>query len=665
MKFKKVRCFLCKGLIITYFLAFILMTFDKSQRLLFNAFCISIAILPLLLPLFSSHIGYDANNKEAVGYTPALYSWSLHDIFFALSLTTLVACLIYFKQNLRLTINIEIIILTSLGIYALISKSWGHNQYEANKALFMWLCSIGFVYVFIAVLKDKRQLYFFLNAIFVSALVSSLIGIHQYLFNGDWVNQASPPASTFGNKNFAAQYSLIGLIIGLYCLAQSKTVLKKYAYTINCCLILIFIAYAKSRAVWFALTIILVLSLSVIIYKVYQKQLSLQFTKTNIRLLIISASLLVLMLGMNNKGWSVKNFELYQGKATSVYTELSGNSKSTRVPIWLNSIELIKNNWLYGVGIGNWHVAYQLYHQAVLDDTTTNLSTVPRYAHNDFLQLFGELGIGFALLALVLLCFILIRILILITGNKDWQLALMLTAILVGLIAISQFSSPLHRTMPQTIMLLTIAILGFVFNNHTHKIHSNPLLKLKVLNSFELKLKPKWLWLVLIFSIITGVFLVNFHYKLNKANAQYWIATTLAKQKQSFEYIIYYTQQSLKWNPERKRLHNYIGGSLLHLNKPNEAIPWFLSALQSYPVMYPILSNLYKAYKTIGDDKNELAVLTELALIRKLDSRSQYRLAKKLIELGHIEQGKIYLIKAINLNNQNAKAVALYKKHFM
>ena len=639
--------------------------FEKAQRWLFAIFSVGVAMIPLLLPLFSSHIGFNENNKPAVGYTPALYSWSLHNIWFSFMALLVVSIGFYYKKPLRIVLNAELIILLAIVLYAILSVLWAHNVYEAIKSLYLWLCSALAGLIFTVLLRDKRQLHFFLWCLVLSIFFVSLLGILQYLFGVNWVNQASPPASTLGNKNFAAQYALIGIIIGSYLYSQTTIKWQRWFIALSGTLLFSFIGYAHSRSAWFAAFVIAIVVIGTAIYQYCRGRLKIYLAGSKY-ILGVSLVVLIVLLPLNRDGWSTKNLQLYYGKASSIAAELKGQSKSTRMPIWLNSIALYKKNWLYGVGIGNWHVSYQLYHQAVLEDTTTNLRTVPRYAHNDFLQLLCELGIVFLFLVVILLVVFVTRILYLLASSKQWPLALMCLCIVVGLVTMAQFSSPLHRTMPQTLFFLIIAVLHFCYRTSKTFQKHNPFFNLSVLESKELVLSKRLPQLILLgFFLVTTSYLSHFHYKLNRANAYYWIATTLAKQHREYQFLIAYTQQSLKWNPGRKRLLNYVGGALLQLNKPKEAIPWLLESLRFYPQMYPVMWNLQKAYKATGDIKNELRVLQDLAYIRRLDSNAQFNFGNKLIEIGRIDAAKPFIIKAIELNKTNAKAIALARKHYL
>jgi len=82
------------------------------------------------------------------------------------------------------------------------------------------------------------------------------------------------------------------------------------------------------------------------------------------------------------------------------------SSWSTRIPLWLNSLAIIGDHPLLGVGLGSFEAVYPLYHGAVTNDLVYSPLLWIGGAHNDPLQLLVELGlVG---LTLAGLCFALL-----------------------------------------------------------------------------------------------------------------------------------------------------------------------------------------------------------------------------------------------------------------
>lgn len=72
---------------------------------------------------------------------------------------------------------------------------------------------------------------------------------------------------------------------------------------------------------------------------------------------------------------------------------------NTRIPAWLNTLEMIKDHFLMGVGVGNWEQAYPLYYDEVAKDLIFNEKTRLQRLHNSYLEMFANVGlIGYGFL---------------------------------------------------------------------------------------------------------------------------------------------------------------------------------------------------------------------------------------------------------------------------
>lgn len=133
-------------------------------------------------------------------------------------------------------------------------------------------------------------------------------------------------------------------------------------------------------------------------------------------------------------------------------------SWSARIPLWLNSLAIICDHPVLGVGLGSFDAAYPLYHKALMNDLVyTSLYWIGG-AHNDLLQLLTELGlVGFGL---IILCFVLIsRYFHALMKTATPATALLLTGCYLGgvsLVLESLFNPVFHQ--PSTLMLLAFFV---------------------------------------------------------------------------------------------------------------------------------------------------------------------------------------------------------------
>lgn len=112
---------------------------------------------------------------------------------------------------------------------------------------------------------------------------------------------------------------------------------------------------------------------------------------------LIAAALALLLIGSFVFLPSDTFVANYGAVSSPGQTDLEG-----RAPVWLETLHLIADYPVFGCGFGNYETAFLRYQAAVVDRVFT-------YAHNDYLQVAAELGVGGFLIAALLLLPVLIR----------------------------------------------------------------------------------------------------------------------------------------------------------------------------------------------------------------------------------------------------------------
>lgn len=139
-------------------------------------------------------------------------------------------------------------------------------------------------------------------------------------------------------------------------------------------------------------------------------------------------------------------------------------STSGRLHIYSVSLQILKDNWVTGVGIGKFKAVFNEYQasyfmQHDIDSKRALLADNTFYAFNDYLQLVGETGIvGFILLA----CFAILmikRISGLLKHNQNNPILIGTLAVFISLSVSALFSYP-FQVMP--IQLTALACLGII-----------------------------------------------------------------------------------------------------------------------------------------------------------------------------------------------------------
>ena len=95
-----------------------------------------------------------------------------------------------------------------------------------------------------------------------------------------------------------------------------------------------------------------------------------------------------------NQGWNANDDEKF--KRLSAISIEGGNS---RIPLWINTIEMIKDHPLIGVGVDQWSEHYPLYYDKTIKDVAFNEKTRLQRVHNEYIETLASVGlIGYAFL---------------------------------------------------------------------------------------------------------------------------------------------------------------------------------------------------------------------------------------------------------------------------
>ena len=350
-------------------------------------------------------------------------------------------------------------------ILAFCSLFWASNQEKALRKI-LFLASIFPVYWFVfPFLRKKTNLNLFLKTFFITTFISSLLGLFQFIAQFIFglnlvINFQSQIAPFFLGNNFSEMvltynswlvnvggqtifraiglfpdphlFSLflnISLPVGFYLYYQTKNLSCLLATGI----ILSTSLLTFSRAGYLSLLITFIL----IWIKLVNQKKTLSKNKTflklfeikNFILMIVFILFLIIPNPINQRFFSIINFQ--------------DNSVNERIDLWQDGLEITRNNFWGGVGIGNLSETVQ---------PGSNLRT-PIYAHNLFLDFSAELGF-FGGLAIFL---------IIITPVKNYfkpisSKKLMLASIFIIILIHSLFETPFYSVHLLPLILTFLAI---------------------------------------------------------------------------------------------------------------------------------------------------------------------------------------------------------------
>ncbi len=296
------------------------------------------------------------------------------------------------------------------------------------------LLSVGFILFAVALsnaITARRQLDVLIALMVLMAAAVSFYGILQYLFrwgyqSSAWVDSGMfasisfRVASTLENPNMLGQYLILLIPLGGAKLLSAKGWGSRIVYLGCCAVMLVCMILTFSRGAWlgllFAGAVFVVL--------------------LNPRLILLAPFALVAL------------YFVLPDAVVSRFTSignLTDNSTSYRVYIWMGTLAMLKDYWLCGIGPGD--AAFNMVYPAY----SYNAIVAP-HSHNLFLQMVCDAGIS-ALVVFLLLLFVYFRMMCSAIGREqNWNSRLLQIACTAGVLgflvqAMTDYSFYNYRVM--------------------------------------------------------------------------------------------------------------------------------------------------------------------------------------------------------------------------
>lgn len=259
-------------------------------------------------------------------------------------------------------------------------------SYDAKKAVQNTIIFLAFAlmtYIISKIINSKKKLNVVINLVLFSGLIVSLYGIYQYFtgvhMDAAWIDTKTfsdisiRVYSTFNNPNVLGEYLIIIASLGVGMLWKSKSFKLKLFYLSQVCIAVICLFMTNSRGSMIGLFI--AIGIFILIAE---------------KRLIIFGILGVIALPfiLPPSIWS---------RIISI-TSMSDSSSLYRISIYKASINMIKDFWTTGIGVGAFNMIYPIYSYG---------AAYAYHSHNIFLQIFIEMGIvGFSIFMAIILLFI-------------------------------------------------------------------------------------------------------------------------------------------------------------------------------------------------------------------------------------------------------------------
>ncbi|MES2783959.1 MAG: O-antigen ligase family protein [Pseudomonadota bacterium] len=285
-----------------------------------------------------------------------------------------------------------------LMAYAAGSTVWSHT-YLASVEAIRWFLFALIVFVSINSLTIDR-LAWLAWGIFGGGLVASVWAVLQFWFDVNWFPQGPPPASTFINRNFFAEFAICTLPFGAVLLARARKSQMIALLAVANALVIVAVLMTGTRAALMALWLQLLVLFPFVGLRFRRHFAFVQWSRVSRVVAIGLLVTTVLGLGMlrtgnpaiEREGRGLTALERGLGRTASI--SVGDPSLALRTVMWRATLRVIEARPLSGVGAGAWESEVPLYQEAGAQLETDF------YVHNEFLQLIAEYGlVGWAFLA--------------------------------------------------------------------------------------------------------------------------------------------------------------------------------------------------------------------------------------------------------------------------
>ncbi|MCD6292191.1 MAG: O-antigen ligase family protein, partial [Deltaproteobacteria bacterium] len=375
----------------------------------------SLFLFFMLLPLTFWSVFTTAGTLYATLYNlPKLYlSAGFSLLLFALLClrlgndTALAALAVNFgKRNFALKLLVLLVLLFLLSFF----------QVLVPAAAFLTL----FHYLSLFVLYFTLACFFFSPAwrrvavygLSVALLIFTILGIIQFLgYEIPFLIPIRGSASTVGYRNPAAHFIALVIPFVLFAAGRHWSLWRRskrasqliffiaFLFLGTTALILLFMNYCRA-----AILALMLESLVVPLFWFLSRKREVEKSTGGVqrggRLLVISLLMLIVIASLimvfpNSRKRVKRSFNRFQRGGIARLLE-------ARYYHWGNSLMMIKEHPVFGVGLGNWRFNYPLYYKSFARDSCFSYNVQVRKAHNDYLQLAAECGIPTLLLFLLL-----------------------------------------------------------------------------------------------------------------------------------------------------------------------------------------------------------------------------------------------------------------------
>jgi O-antigen ligase/tetratricopeptide (TPR) repeat protein len=601
-----------------------------------------IAIMPLLTPI-RPDIGW-------INAAPELFktAWGVSTVLIALTWWTFNQ---YKAKQLEIIKTPLYLPIWGFVVWSFITLFWVEDGYLATIMLAQFTSSALIFTLIINSFKNYDLVVKIPKALVISMTIVTIIGLMQYYnpdnyFIQNFFAQAAKPASTFGNKNMASHFVVMVLPLSIVFLLSAKNNFVIARYSVVVILGFWYLMNAAARQAWVAMAVELTVLLAFVIldrYK-YKEQAFIKSDKQIKNKFVAIVGIILSLVFVANVG-TEGSFHRGSEKLEFV-KKIDVEGISSRFPAWVNTIEMIKEHPITGVGVGQWPESYPLYYDRAMKDTFFDERVHLQKVHNDYLEILANFGlIGYALL-LWLVYLIITNIWVIFKNHHDRNrlLVLGLSLGLIGFSVIALVSFPVRVYLPAFLVLVYFSII---------------VLSVKPISEFDLikyKLSKNVLTLMLVVSSVFAIFIIimsnrwilaEYHYSnantfriLNKNDLQDLAANKLNVN----ELQVKASLRALKYNNFSPKFYISAAEGLIKMGHAETAILYLKKAIDISPFntrSLLVLARIYRSGASVEDLKQERKILEFVLSFDSKNVKALSYLVRSLAEEGRSKDATI------------------------
>jgi len=481
-------------------------------------------------------------------------------------------------------------------LWCFVTLFWAEDGYLAATMLAQFT-SVALMFFLVSNLIKKSNLdSIFYTLIFSMALVS-IIGLIQFYFGDNTIihnffGQAVSPASTFANKNMASHFLVMVLPLNLILLLKEVSKKKIVIYSISLTISLWYLIFIAARQAYLAFGIELIFLVLFLVLDYWKNRKKSIYHAVTLKAFKVSTAVLIvifLSIVSNSVNTGIGSNKLQKLQSINI------EGGSGRIPAWVNTIELIKDNFFTGVGIGQWPETYPQYYDKVQKDVIFNEKIRLKRLHNDYLETFSNVGfIGFSVLIwisfLILSKFFKI---ILNPCNSNRFKVFSIGLGLVGFCVVAFFSFPVRVYLP---IFLVLTFFGLIENFSEKNRRTYVITNTKII--------------LLIFFVFTFIafYIGDKSIKWIKAENNFAIAKALLEIKKPVE-SLYFIDLALRDNLLPPESYFIAGNASVFIGDMDKAEVLIKKSIDISPFNTQSLLNLAIIYNIIGKKDMEKRVL--------------------------------------------------------